>query len=146
MATKIVDWTAGIPPMDVTAKFRDLLRDWNKAGQLELVGREVQTPNQVLDAASRDTFSGGGLVGLAGKVLGINVGPKRGLDFDIRGGMRVAHVHLDGNIYLLNDEQWAQVSGKVVQDFQMRLNAVKNVPLSLEQVTAIGAASNALGG
>ena len=45
----------------------------------------------------------------------------------IPGGMRVPHLHLDGEIYLLNDKQWKEFSGKMIKELQARLSRVNAV-------------------
>lgn len=49
----------------------------------------------------------------------------------IPGGMRVPHLHLDGEVYLLNDKQWKEFTGKMIKDLQSRLSRVSAV--SFEQ-------------
>lgn len=54
------------------------------------------------------------------------------------GGIRIPHLHFKGDIYLLNEKQWAEFSGKVVKDFQAKLSKANTV--SFEQVIEISEA------
>jgi len=46
---------------------------------------------------------------------------------DIRGGIRMPHLHFKGEIFLLNDEQWKAFAGQTLKSFQERLGAAKVV-------------------
>jgi len=48
-------------------------------------------------------------------------------DPGIAGGIRLAHLHYKGDIYLINDKQWDAFSKKVIADCQARLANVKTV-------------------
>ena len=56
-------------------------------------------------------------------------------DPDIRGGIRLAHLHANGNIYLVQEKQWKEFSGKVIKDFQVKLGSAQSV--SFEQLMDI---------
>jgi hypothetical protein len=43
------------------------------------------------------------------------------------GGMRCAHLHFRGGIYLLNEEQWKSFSGAMVRQYQERLATVGTI-------------------
>ena len=43
------------------------------------------------------------------------------------GGMKMAHVHLNGQIYLLKDEQWREFSKRILADIQNKLKDAKGV-------------------
>lgn len=45
----------------------------------------------------------------------------------LSGGIKVAHLHYKGEIYLMSSEQWNEFSGRVVKGFQTRLAAAKSV-------------------
>jgi len=57
------------------------------------------------------------------------------------GGMRIAHLHLGDDIYVLGREQWGEFSNRVLDDFRTKLDAVRSV--KFEEVLEI---SEALGG
>ncbi|MDJ0694907.1 hypothetical protein [Mastigocoleus sp. MO_188.B34] len=38
------------------------------------------------------------------------------------GGLKIAHVHYGGQLFLLNQEQWAEFSGRVISDLQAKLD------------------------
>ncbi len=48
-------------------------------------------------------------------------------DSDIRGGIRVAHLHFEGKVYILKDEQWAKFSTKIISDCKAKLANVHAV-------------------
>ncbi len=48
-------------------------------------------------------------------------------DPDIRGGIRLAHLHAKGNIYLVDEKQWKDFSGRVMRDFRARLESAQSV-------------------
>lgn len=45
----------------------------------------------------------------------------------IYGGMRVPHLHFQGNVYLLNDRQWRDFSGQVLESLNKKLSAAQAV-------------------
>ncbi len=49
------------------------------------------------------------------------------LDPGIRGGNRLAHLHFDGKIYMLNQEQWTKFSGSIMADAKAKLAKVSAV-------------------
>ncbi len=61
----------------------------------------------------------------------------------IPGGIRIPHLHFRGDVYLLNEGQWKEFSGKVVKDFQNKLANVNTV--NFEQVMEISEAVDSLG-
>jgi hypothetical protein len=141
---KLIPFPGFLP--DFYANYLALFRSWVSEGKLEKFGPQAATPNQLMSLSSPSALSGSGILGFLGGILGFNVGPPRLPDIDLRGGMKVPHIHLDGNIYLLNEQQWREFSQKVVTDFQKRLDAVKAIPLSVDQVSSIAAAKSTLGG
>lgn len=48
----------------------------------------------------------------------------------IRGGIRAPHLHYNGEIYLLNKEQWNKFSGEIIKDFSKKLAETKSVNFS----------------
>jgi hypothetical protein len=46
------------------------------------------------------------------------------------GGMRCAHIHFRGGIYLLNEEQWKSFSGAMIRQYQERLGSVGTIGFS----------------
>lgn len=59
-------------------------------------------------------------------------------DPGIRGGIRMAHLHAKGNIYLVDEKQWKDFSGRVIRDFQAKLEKAQSV--SFEQLMDISEA------
>lgn len=43
------------------------------------------------------------------------------------GGIKIAHLHYKGDIYLLNESQWKNFSTKIVNEFQKKLASVKTI-------------------
>jgi hypothetical protein len=43
------------------------------------------------------------------------------------GGMRCAHLHFRGGIYMLNQEQWKNFSGAMIRQYQEKLGSVGTV-------------------
>ena len=71
-------------------------------------------------------------------------GRKALLDLGIRGGIRAAHLHFSGKIYMLNAEQWAKFSGAIIADCKAKLAKVKEV--SFEEGMLLGNLGQTLGG
>jgi len=46
---------------------------------------------------------------------------------DIRGGIRMPHLHFKGEIFLLNEDQWKIFAGQTLKNFQERLGSAKVV-------------------
>lgn len=51
------------------------------------------------------------------------------------GGLKLPHLHYEGNAYLLTEEQWRGFTGRVLEDFKARLAKVKVV--SFDQLMSI---------
>ncbi len=43
------------------------------------------------------------------------------------GGIKVPHLHYNGEIYLLNKKQWTEFSGEIIKDFSKKLSEAKTV-------------------
>jgi len=61
---------------------------------------------------------------IAGEMEPVKAAMRR---WDIRGGIRMPHIHSRGEIFLLNDMQWTAFSKQAVKEFQERLASVKTV-------------------
>lgn len=46
------------------------------------------------------------------------------------GGKRIPHLHFKGDFYALNEEQWAEFSGAMVERFRAKLEGVGTVPFT----------------
>ena len=55
---------------------------------------------------------------------------------NIRGGIKVPHLHVADKLYMLNDDQWKQLSTKIVELSQEKLAKAKK-PVSFEQAAAL---------
>jgi hypothetical protein len=49
------------------------------------------------------------------------------MNLEIRGGLKVPHLHFHDKIYLLNEEQWAKFSKEIIADCKSKLEKVKTV-------------------
>ena len=49
------------------------------------------------------------------------------------GGIRVAHLHLGANTYLLTEEQWKKFSEPIVKAFQEKLASAKTIGIGFQQ-------------
>lgn len=58
------------------------------------------------------------------------------------GGLRIAHLHFEDKLYLLNDEQWKAFSTQVMKNFRAKLAKVNTVNFS--QVMSISHAVDPL--
>jgi len=58
------------------------------------------------------------------------------------GGIRFAHLHYQGNIYVLTDDQWKEFAGRMLKDFQSKLATVKTI--NFEQAIELSAAIESL--
>lgn len=58
------------------------------------------------------------------------------------GGIRLAHLHYQDDIYVLNAEQWKEFSGRLMKDFQTKLATVKTI--GFEQLIELSAAIDSL--
>ncbi len=70
------------------------------------------------------------------------VAAKRVIDLGIRGGMRVAHLHFNDKIYVLDAEQWAKFSGSIIAESRAKLENVKKV--GFEQALVMGSMAQTL--
>jgi hypothetical protein len=59
------------------------------------------------------------------------------------GGIRISHLHFMGEVYLVKEDLWRDLSGKIVKDFQAKLANVRNV--SFEQTMELSEAVESLG-
>ena len=61
---------------------------------------------------------------------------------DIRGGIRLAHLHFRDDVYILNDEQWGAFSKRIVEDFSAKLAKASTV--SFDQLLDLSEAVDTL--
>ncbi len=74
-----------------------------------------------------------------GPLLGARMGPEVLGPLPHRppfpGGLKLPHLHFEGNACLLNEEQWRAFTGRVLEDFKSRLAKVKIV--SFDQMMSV---------
>lgn len=58
------------------------------------------------------------------------------------GGIRVPHLHFNGDVYMLNDKQWGDFSGKVLTNLKEKLNSSNTI--SVEKLTEISNAVDSM--
>jgi hypothetical protein len=63
---------------------------------------------------------------------------------DIRGGIRIAHLHFQNNVYLLDAAQWKAFSGKVLEQFSAKLSKASTV--SFDQLLDLSDAVDSIAG
>jgi hypothetical protein len=61
---------------------------------------------------------------------------------DIRGGIRIAHLHFQNEVYLLDAAQWRAFSGKVMEQFSAKLSKASTV--SFDQLLDLSDAVDSL--
>ncbi len=54
------------------------------------------------------------------EIKAIGVGPWNG-------GMKALHLHFEDKVYLLNEKQWAEISGRILEDVKAKLANVKEI-------------------
>jgi hypothetical protein len=141
-------WSIPFPgiSIDILQRYLEYFRELKEQGALEEFNRNTLTPNQALYATL--AFPEAGQTGISGffrRIFTPTPTPFYKIDFDIRGGMKAPHIHLDGKIYLLNERQWAEFSTKVIVDFQERLDKAKSILINFDQLTSVAEASKVLG-
>ncbi len=97
------------------------IKEFIRANQLKAarIGALVQPGAEMMGAAPRPIF-----------------------DINIRGGMPVAHLHYGSKIYLLNDAQWAEFSGRIIADAKAMLAKTKQI--GFDQAMVLGNATQNL--
>jgi hypothetical protein len=132
----VLDWRIRGIPSDIWVRFADAIGQLVQKEKLTAVDmRYVTTPNQASFAfASR-----------AAQAMAETTRAKATATeiYDIRGGMKAAHVHYKGAIYMLSDTQWKRFTTLVVNDFKARLEAAGTI--GFDQVVDISEASASLG-
>lgn len=141
-------WPIPFPgiPIDILQRYLGYFRELKEKGALEEFNQNTVTPNQALYGTLALPEAGQtGISGFFQRIFAPTPAPFYKIDFDIRGGMKAPHIHLDGKIYLLNEKQWAEFSTKVIVDFQERLEKAKSIPMNFDQLTSVAEASKVLG-
>lgn len=119
-------WIFGLPA-PIWLRNIDMIGKVVQENKLQPVDRDTLFPLAVAEGA-------GGEQEKAALVLDKRVYP---------GGIRIAHLHYKGEIYLVKEELWRDFSGKVVRDFQARLGNVKSI--SFEETMQLSEAVDSLG-
>ncbi len=141
-------WPIPFPgiPIDILQRYLGYFRELRERGALEEYNQNTVTPNQVLyGTLALPEAAKSGISGFFLRIFAPTPIPFYKIDYDIRGGMKAPHIHLDGKIYLLNETQWGEFSKKVIVDFQERLDIAKSIPMNFDQLTSIAEAANVLG-
>lgn len=64
------------------------------------------------------------------------------LQYSVRGGMKVPHLHLADHIYLLNDKQWQEFSGMMLKSIKDKLDNTNKV--NFDQLMTLASAAEKL--
>lgn len=104
------------------AKLKELVKD--------AVVFQGTTPNEALYAA-------GGAMAAQSRVAAEKVRP-----IDIRGGLKLAHIHFKNEIYLLNERQWQAFCQPLMKEFQAKLSKASTV--TFDQLSEINQALETL--
>jgi hypothetical protein len=137
-------WPIPFPgiPIDILQRYLGYFRELRERGALEEYNQSTVTPNQVLYGTLALPEAGKtGIFGFFQRIFAPAPMPFYKIDFDIRGGMKAPHIHLDGKIYLLNEVQWSEFSEKVIVDIQERLEKAKSIPMNFDQLTGVAEAA-----
>jgi hypothetical protein len=103
MATQMIDWFSPIG-----GNWAYFVKNQRRIG--EFIKANAIKPTTIGPVAAREALSEKALI-----------------DLGIRGGIRVAHLHFDDRIYMLNEEQWAKFSGSIIADAKAKLEKAKTV-------------------
>ena len=75
-----------------------------------------------------------------GPVVGRTVAASKAvIDLGIKGGLKVAHLHFNNRIYLLNDAQWVEFSAGIIANAKTKL--AKTKAIGFEEGIALGSIS-----
>lgn len=122
-------WRIGIPA-PIWMELAPLIQDFVRKNKLQPIPRE-----ELFAAASLDAGAGGPTAGMEAKALI----PRR----DFPGGLRLAHLHMGGEVYRLDQPAWKGFSSQVLQSFRAKLAAAENV--TFEQMIELSEATSTLG-
>jgi hypothetical protein len=144
MANHLLDWQIRGGMTDIWLRYSDRISEIIKKNELRPVdARHLTTPNEVNFALAGLKASPGLATAAADNTAAAAAwNPAR--NFDIRGGIRAAHVHFQGSIYALNTEHWTAFTTNVINDFVVKLQSTKSV--SFEQALNLSEAAAEIGG
>jgi hypothetical protein len=135
----ILDWRIRGIPSDVWVRFSDAIGQLVQKEKLTAVdARYLTTPNQANLAFAGHTAKVLAEPTTRGKAIA-NVTEI----YDIRGGMKAAHVHYKGAVYMLNETQWKRFTALVVNDFRAKLDSAGAI--GFDQVMDISEVAASLG-
>ena len=109
-------WIRGIPPIDFWIRRETMIGNFikeNKLEQINTAGYELEGFASAAQAAEEKAAL-----------------PMRRPPFP--GGMRIPHLHFQGEVYRMDQQQWTQFSGKVVADLNAKLKSAS--ALSFDQI------------
>jgi hypothetical protein len=89
----------------------------------EFIQEHNLTPARVVGQSAVDTAH----ARVAGPLVAEETTVYSLIDLGIRGGIRVPHLHLNDNIYLLDEKQWATLSKEIVADVSAKLSKVNEI-------------------
>ena len=130
---KLLIWRYGMPPYDFWLQNEALITKIIKAHKLAPIDQSYFMKDNTFVAAE---------AGLQKKGAKKKVEAKKLWPRPFPGRMRIPHVHLKEEIYLLKDRQWREFTKEIVSVFQERLAQANNV--SFEQVMKLSEAIESL--
>lgn len=112
-------------------------------GRLAFWEKNARVANEFINANKLEAFTNHHLS--TGKVLS-KANSAKELEESLKhlknGGMRVAHLHHDGKIFLLDDQQWKEFSKTVIDGFQEKLAKANSI--NYEQLMEISGAMESI--
>ena len=110
---KLFRWRYGMPPYEFWLNNKALITEMVKEFKLKPLDQTIFPDNLPAPIAGEIKE-----MRAKAKVIDKKLWP---------GGIRIPHVHLDRDIYLLDDKQWGRLVAAKVRDFKAKLSNVKTV-------------------
>ena len=141
---KVYIWKYGMPPYHFWLRHVEDIRVLVKEHNLKPLSQKyfmAEFPKRIAEVEKLE-MAGGSTVEMAGSVVEKDIDwddiPRKFWPRPFPGGMRIPHVHLDGEIYMLKDEHWKELTEKVINKFRTKLANMKTV--NFEQMMKLSAA------
>ncbi len=100
---------------------------WKNGGRLDLWIRNVDVIADFTTKLKLKPIAREHLINMAPAAAGTEPTVRALQNPDIRGGIRMPHLHFKGEIFLLNDDQWKVFAGQTLKNLQERLGTAKTV-------------------
>jgi hypothetical protein len=110
----------------LTGKFTASELHLPNGGWLDFWAKNADIVKQFINSAKLNPVMVSSAVqGRSAKAKGASL--SRLLDLGIAGGIRLAHLHFENEVYLLDQEQWAKFSTKVMKVSKTALTSAKTI-------------------